>query len=238
MKSFVINLDRDVERMEAATRQLSSHGIAFERLSAVYAADMDSKLRSAAVNHRRWRIAMGRCVRPGEIGCALSHFSIYRKMLMDDIPLACIFEDDVVFTGDVKSCLDLVESVIDTKRAQVVLLSDHTHQKIRTRCICPAKTDMFTEAYVITKPAAANLLRVNYPMQVPCDHWGRFVRLGAIELFHAYPAVANQNWTAYESNIGKSGVRPPKRPFMERVIRHLGFLIDACMVYCERRKCQ
>ena len=181
---------------------------------------------------------MGRRVRPGEIGCALSHLSIYRKMVEDDIPIACIFEDDVVLSGDVKSCISNVADVIDKSRAQVILLSDHTHQGCCTPCICPAKSDMFSEAYVITKIAAMNLLRANYPLQVPCDHWGRFVRLGAIELFHAYPTIANQNWTAYESSIGKSGVRPPKRPFMERVFRHLGFFVDACMVYCERRRYQ
>src|SRR5690606_1631962 len=48
----------------------------------------------------------GYSLSPGEVGCALSHVSIYREMVNEGIPYAVILEDDVCLAPDFAKLLD------------------------------------------------------------------------------------------------------------------------------------
>lgn len=58
---------------------------------------------------------------------------------------------------------------------------------------------MYTEGYVITPVAAQSILRVNWPLQRPCDHWGVWAKRGIIELYHAIPTVCSQDQSQFVS---------------------------------------
>lgn len=205
MKSFLINLDRDVERLKAADAQLKRLGIPYERVSAVSGRDLDMETRKKSVNRFRWWCAVGRPTRLGEIGCAMSHYKIYRRITDEKMPLACVLEDDVILDERFPAVLKTVEFFVDPSRPQVVLLSNHTAFKSSTSCVLPAKKDMYTEGYVITALAAKALSSVNWPMQTPCDHWGRWVKRGVIELYHAFPTVCSQDQKHYASETVDAG---------------------------------
>lgn len=201
MKVFLINLDRDADRLAAADEQLKRLGVDYDRFHAVYAKNLPQERLDAAVNRFRWWCAVGRSVRPGEIGCAMSHYAIYRQV--EDV--ACILEDDVILDNRFPKMLEFVEKSIDVTRPQVFLLTDHTRGSAKggnvdgalriSRC----STDMYAEGYVITRKAAEVLCKANWPMQCPCDWWGRWAKKGIIELYHAYPTVCCQDKTKYES---------------------------------------
>lgn len=210
MKIFLVNMDRNSERLVAADAQLKSLGVSYERFSAVDGATLSFEVRKAAVNRFRWRCAVGRSVRVGEIGCAMSHYSIYRRMIEEGIPVVCVLEDDVVLADAFPEQLKRVEEWVNPDLPQVVLLSNHTPQTAEGPAIVPAERDMYTEGYVLTLPAARALLRANWPMQVPCDHWGRWVKRGAIALYHAFPTVCSQNRQDFGSttvSVGSFDVR-------------------------------
>lgn len=198
MEVFIINLDRDLERMRAADAQLRKLDVVYKRISATYGKELSPGARKRIVNYLRWWCAVGRPVRDGEIGCALSHYSIYKQMRDEPV---CILEDDVVLDSRFKKVLEYVEHQIDLDKSQVILLSNHSKDipKDNNIHIEPAKRDMYTEGYVITPKAAHALLKANLPLQCPCDWWGRWVRRGVIELYHAYPPVCSQDQTRYES---------------------------------------
>ena len=204
MNVFLINLDKDVERLKSADAQLARLGVEYKRVSAVYAKELPSEEKRKSVNAFRWWCAVGRPVRDGEIGCALSHYGIYKAMTSSPV---CILEDDVILDSRFKEVLTYVEHQIDTTRSQVVLLSNHTKSGVNAdgvslRC---ATADMYTEGYVITPKAAQALIRANLPLQCPCDWWGRWVKRGIIELYHAFPTVCRQDQTQYESGTVEKG---------------------------------
>lgn len=204
MKVYLINLDKDKDRLAAADAQLKRLGVAYERVSAVYAKELPQKELDDAVDKFRWWCAMGRPVMMGEIGCAMSHYSIYRQMT-DPV---CVLEDDVILDDRFPEVLAYVEQHIDPTRPQVILLSNHT-KRIPDLPNLPnlqtSKSDMYTEGYVLTPSAAQALLKANWPMQTPCDHWGRWVKRGLIELYHAFPTVCWQDQTQYASGTVASG---------------------------------
>ena len=216
MKVMLINLDRDADRLAAADAQLKGLGIAYERLSAVDARAMPLEEKRAAVNAFRWWCAIGRPVRDGEIGCALSHFKAWEAMGADEA--VCVLEDDVVLDPRFSETLANVARTIDVRRPQVVLLSNHSavtdfgngFEGFRSApdapfSLAPSQFDLFTEGYVITRKAAEAIRRANCPLQTPCDHWGRWVRQGHIELFHAIPTVCSQNKAGFASSTVDPG---------------------------------
>lgn len=193
MKVFLINLDKNPDRLAAADAQLKRLGVEYERFPAVYGKALSEEEKRRAVNRFRWWCAVGRTIRDGEIGCALSHYAIYRRMVEERIPMACVLEDDVLLEDAFPDQLRRVEAWVRPGEPQVVLLSNHTQERHMDAGVFPAKSDMFAEGYVLTGCAAQRLLGANLPMQVPCDHWGRWVRSGAIRLYHAFPTVCAQN---------------------------------------------
>ena len=197
MKIFVINLDKEKARMASIDAQLLQLGIDYERISAVYGKELPLQERNQAVNKFRWWCAMGRPIADAEVGCALSHFSIYQRMIDENISMACILEDDIAISTKSKECVARVESLMDVTKPQVVLLSDHT--KIYGDVseggffeLRKSRTGTCTDGYCLTQEAAKVLLKQNLPLLVPCDTWGRWVKQGVIELFHALPSVCQQ----------------------------------------------
>lgn len=91
-KSFVINLDRRPDRMESIRNQLDNLPVNLTRVSACDGTKLvlNPRLRSLC---RKGNYFM----RPGVIGCALSHLKLYDQLLheSDDIDGYLIFEDDV-----------------------------------------------------------------------------------------------------------------------------------------------
>jgi glycosyl transferase family 25 len=181
--------------MKVINARLKELNVEYERISASDAKLLRLNENDGSVNRFRWWCAIGRPVRPGEIGCALSHYNLYRKIS----ETVCILEDDVIIRDQFVDVLKRVEQWINPKLPQVVLLSNHTKRKYDDIGIYKTKSDMYTEGYVITPVAAKALINVNYPLQRPCDHWGVWSKRGVIELFHAIPTVCSQEQDRFVS---------------------------------------
>lgn len=240
MRIFLINLDRDQDRLKFADSQLRRQQLVYERFSAVDGNVLsESEKRSSADPFRCW-CAYGQMLRNGEIGCGLSHYRIYRKIIAEELGAACVLEDDVILEARFREQLEYAFENIDCSRPQVFLLSNHTGETSEIREIRKAESDMFTEGYVITRPAAELLLNVNVPMIVPCDHWGRWVKYYGLELFHVFPTVCSQNKRDFASNTLDDTVRDVNAmPFLFRFWRKskraVGCLIDRIIIVLFRR---
>lgn len=92
-KTFVINLDKDVERMQFMHTQLTKLNINYRRESAVLGKSYKPTLEEYDED---MALVKGRHVLlPGEIGCALSHAKVIQKIVDEKIPYALVLEDDV-----------------------------------------------------------------------------------------------------------------------------------------------
>lgn len=195
MKTFLINLDKNPERLEKARQRLTAIGVEFERIPAIYGKSLSDEEKKRSVNAFRWWCAQGRPIRDGEIGCALSHYMIYRKMIAENMTCACILEDDNAYRDSFAAVVEEIERLLNVSKPQVVLLTNFTDDRgggSRVE-ICRTLSDQTTSAYILTLPAAKALLVANLPIQVPCDYWRRWTKRGLIELFHGFPTVAVQD---------------------------------------------
>ena len=198
MKVFVINLDRDIERMKFINEQALKNDIEVVRVSGIYGRDLSKKDVKSSVNRFRWLCATGRSPLIGEIGCALSHLKVYDKMVKENIPFACILEDDIFFLEGFNDKLRQIEKWADPNRPIVVRLNysgdgrDEDTRKTETGVV-KANGGTAACSYVLTLSAAKALLNENYPLVTPSDHWFRWVRYGIIELYNCDTKVCWHN---------------------------------------------
>lgn len=223
MKAFLLNLDKDTDRLAAADQQLKALGVQYERVSAVYGKNLTQEQLKEYFSPFRARLYKGAKSSMGIIGCTLSHLFVYKRMIEKNIPVALIMEDDLRLSPGFTGALKYVEENIDLNQRQVVLFSDHrggVHNRISMSCESPkiveVDSDMCSEAYVITLAAARELYRINFPVVADVDAWGRFRRRGHIRLYHAVPTTVMQNRDDFETNIE---MYAPSSQFCLRMLR-------------------
>ena len=96
MKIFLINLDRRPDRLQFVASQLNNLQLDFERISAIDGEKINIEtLNDIKINNNRHYIERSRLLSMGEIGCALSHRLIWKRMLEQNLDYALILEDDV-----------------------------------------------------------------------------------------------------------------------------------------------
>ena len=91
-QTFVINLDRDTERMAFMDGQLARLGIPYERISAFRGSDPEA---IGAYDAEAAYAQGGYRLGEGEIGCAASHRRAYELVAERGLAYALILEDDV-----------------------------------------------------------------------------------------------------------------------------------------------
>jgi len=108
-KTILINLNKDIDRLDFMTKQLGDLNMSFERLEAVHGKEYMEK--DGSEYDEELAISRGgRKLSLGEIGCALSHKRCYQKFLNDpeykDTKYLLILEDDVELDKNFKTILE------------------------------------------------------------------------------------------------------------------------------------
>jgi GR25 family glycosyltransferase involved in LPS biosynthesis len=91
-KVYVINLDKDKDRMKHMDKQCKEHQIQYTRFPAVLGSKVEKDSRLSP-------LCQTFCT-DGAKGCALSHHSIWEDMIKENLTNALILEDDGIFTKD------------------------------------------------------------------------------------------------------------------------------------------
>lgn len=87
MRTFVINLDKDVEKWKQMRENFKHTDLHLERFSAIVGKDYRN---SPNVSDMCRELCTD-----GMIGCAASHLAVMQKIVDDQIPIAIVLEDDV-----------------------------------------------------------------------------------------------------------------------------------------------
>ena len=93
---FVINLKRDITRREYIAAHLKQHGVTYKIIDAVDGHDLTEAQIAKFYSPELALQKSHRVLENSEIACALSHLSVYKKMVDEGINEAIILEDDVV----------------------------------------------------------------------------------------------------------------------------------------------
>ncbi len=169
---FVINLDRDAERLEHLDAKLIEQGVRYERVSAVWGHSLTKK--QARFRSRRGRHALS----PGEVGCMLSHMQAWKKAASRR-GLSLVMEDDVHLCAEFSHFLKGIEKVLDPREVAIhkidtMLASVTLSRKTNYRVNQFSAHEMFSNhggaaSYVISAATAKWLLKHSERMRMPVD---------------------------------------------------------------------
>lgn len=203
MRTFVINLEKNPDRMERIDAQLRACGVPYERRVAVYGKNVPEAERKKVSNRFAWKCICGIPMRDGELGCALSHLGVYQKMVREGIGVACILEDDANPNAHLAEHLRRIEESVDCSKPKAWLLSASNAGGRTDWAEWEIRTGLYTEGYVITLSAARAILEDNLPIKVPADAWGRWVKKDLLKLYQVSPAACDQAWqqAGYSSDV-------------------------------------
>lgn len=179
---FVINLKHSVERREHTTKQLTDLGVPFQIIEAIDGTKLSDQeiqnKQSYGIYKCGWN---SRYLRKEEKGCTLSHLKIYRKMIDENIAIACILEDDNDYMVVFKELLNYKK--INIHDWDLLYLGHHSgYLSGDAQCkdkkqilpfnyyICePVELPYGSYAYIIKLEAAGKLLSRAYPVSLPFD---------------------------------------------------------------------
>jgi glycosyl transferase family 25 len=185
--AYVINLEAAEARRRRIAAQLTRLGVPFQ----VFPAVNGRALAEDDIARRYDANAASAGYRPmsrGEIGCALSHLGVYRKMLEDGAGLALVLEDDALLGDDLPAVLEALAAEMDPDSPDVVLLS-HVDKYTRwgakplgrQRKLVRRYGEWWrAHGYVVTRAAAQQLLAGLQPLWCAADYWSAFERRGLV----------------------------------------------------------
>lgn len=209
MHAYVINLARSADRRSHIAAELRKTGIDYEIVTAVDGQELDLH-DTVTIDPEFLKVDFS----AGAAGAALSHLSIYRKIIADGWGKALVLEDDVIVPADLN---DLAESVAaQMTGAEIALLSFHCAvpcKMNREGAISLARGRLLAlpidmsqpqsgAAYVITREACERMVKDATPIRVLADAWWYFYREGRLDRVRCVVPLSVHKSPKFVSQIG------------------------------------
>ena len=208
MDIFYINLDKDIERRTSMERQLKSLGLRYQRIPAVYGRELSEEVLLECYSRRKALRCQSRELTFAEIGCAMSHIHVYRKIIEQKLPYALILEDDVLIPENFADAVGAYNAVIQADRPEILLLSPaeadwRQPDQIRKSGICravPFSKGYLASSYIVTHLAAQSLLHELYPVSIVADSWERLSTFKVVDVLVLSPFLIKQEQDKFGSS--------------------------------------
>lgn len=180
MNYFIINLPQDIERREFLAKDMEKFNLNFSFVEAVDGRIIPTDEIAKYYNSAKSIDLFNREMTPGEIGCALSHNKIYRKIVSESIASAVILEDDTcIVDSDIGALLSDLEKLYPAEIPVIVLLNFvERYVSNKDDIIINEKYTLHdsyrsisSASYFITKSAAEILSKNLFPVYVVADKW-------------------------------------------------------------------
>ncbi|WP_009960408.1 glycosyltransferase family 25 protein [Verrucomicrobium spinosum] len=188
LPTFVINLARATERLAEFEVGSQDHGWEVAIFNAIDRRDL--KVAESSPTHKvvlhRDDLGIRLCNIPdragklslhlGHIACALSHMTLWQKVVAEELPHACIFEDDAQIvrpwwhqpwpaTADFIFLSNRVPGLIP----QHIQSTDKLDAHLAAHPYIPLAPGCGTEAYIVTQQGARKALAIMAEMYLPVD---------------------------------------------------------------------
>lgn len=188
MRTFVLSLEHNTERKEYMQDLLKDIPIDYEFFPAVYGKSItnidqfyDSKLAEKKAKRQ---------LNVGEIGTAISHKNIYKKMIDENIEQALILEDDVTFLDGFIDVYKKIEKI--NVGNKIILLGTIVKKKIKKiwkKMLTPEHSMYLVlnnyagaYGYIIGLEAAKRIYYHNKKVFIEADKWKYYRGLSQIWL--------------------------------------------------------
>ena len=167
----------------------------------------------------------------GELGCALSHLSVYHKMVEENIELALILEDDCKIEPCFKEILpeliatqskwDILQVVHDSGirdffvKRKINLNKDGAYLNHEGMdCFNPIfnrrRASFLTGGYFVNLRASKRLCDIGFPARIPADYLLGLVAYHKLRLYTLYPQGKYALTGLYDSTIQSLNSDRPK----------------------------
>jgi len=167
-KTFIINLLHDNDRKNDMIKKLKEINItSFEFVNAINGHTDLSKCDFKVINNW-YNYMLKRTITVGEIGCALSHYNIWKYIVDNNIDRALILEDDVLFLNDFNKMLKIIEQL--KMKYDIFYLSRNPLNKYFKNMdeieindyVLECKSSYNAHSYIITYECANILINSNF----------------------------------------------------------------------------
>lgn len=105
-KILVINLESSADRLVSMQAQCDRLGLTFERVAAVRGSELSPAEKAEVYDLDTNTNKYDKVLNDGEIGCYMSHYRCWEKILSDDLDFALILEDDGILTDEMPKYLE------------------------------------------------------------------------------------------------------------------------------------
>lgn len=123
---FVINLPKDTDRAKHIRWQFSDSWLLYEFIPGFNGKTpnaTEQKVIASRYNEEHAKKMNTNPFTRWEIGCALSHISLYEKIVREWIEKALILEDDAIFDSRLQYCLDNIDTIMKQKNWEYLSLN-------------------------------------------------------------------------------------------------------------------
>jgi glycosyl transferase family 25 len=214
---FVISLAEEVHRRQFLEEQLRALNLRYTIVDAVDGAQLAGGELDCSYDSDKALRLFNRELSKGEIGCALSHLSIYRKMVEEYCPYALVLEDDAkILDKDISRTLARIAGIYSDQTPAVVLLNHVMRYDANTKIalngthgIYDAYRGVCSHAYFITRSAAKILMRNLYPVHVVADKW-EYIQQNFVSVKALVPYSVGLTAASHTSSIDGRGARVRK----------------------------
>ena len=182
----MINLKTSVEKRKNMEMLLNDLNLRYEIFDAVKGSEADEK--EYKVNLRWYEPYNHRHMTYGEVGCALSHYSLWKKMIDENIDEAIILEDDVVINNpkllqNIQSIKNNSYDFVYLGRKKMTDMIEETCEDMHSDLIRPGFS-YWTCGYLISRSGANKLCDERYLNNlIAIDEYIPYM-YGASEFYH------------------------------------------------------
>lgn len=158
---------------------------------------------------------------PAEIGCALSHRKIYKKIIENNLKYALILEDDAKFISNPNTILNNLDYIAKQISFDIIILGyvkilqkdlNYYYRKIPIKILAKIQRYKFgipwkqygcgTVAYIITNEGAKKMLS-SPKVEVAADNWLYYEKNYKISVIHIRPSIFIEDSLNFKSTIRK-----------------------------------
>ena len=195
IKNYVISLKCQTERREHIINQFNEHLISFKFFDAI------DRERSVSILNSMGLTLENEAITQSELGCFMSHVSLWQMMIDNDLPYLIIFEDDIIFGKSISNVVRSAEKLLlnaDYVRLETmkekVLLGSIANSECYPISYYLESPHMGMAAYIISNRSGKYLIKKlrNTVINKPIDNFLFEDCMEELKVCQLSPAVAIQ----------------------------------------------
>ena len=195
MRTFIINLKESTDRRAYMIDEMKKTGLEYEFFDAVNGKAIRNidEIYAKGASFKK----IGKILTYGEIGCAMSHLLIYKKMIDENIDQALILEDDIVVSSDFNR---IFAELLKIKKNNYIILLGQLDPRVLKKIYRETIASEYTltkifdsgygaQGYIIDNAAARVMYSMNYPVLYESDRWDILWKF--IDIYILVPYLVN-----------------------------------------------